>query len=368
MNRILWSIYCLVITACVFFTPGTLASDETQEVEQSDSAVVFVYHRIGQDDFVRSNLSLESFRQHIALINTEKYNVLPLAEITERLDNGAPLPENAIALTFNGAYTATLDNAISLLVENDLPFTLFFSSARIDHRSTQFMSWRDLRRLKKTGLASFGIMPANYLHLAHQDNERIREEINTALSRTEKELEIRPSFFAYPYGEYSKSVQEIVAGYDFDAVFGQHGGAISKQSDRLALPRFSLTDGYASADRFELTARTLPLPLTDITPDDHYIAKGVAPQIGFTVDDTDIGDLDRLSCFASDIGRIDLIRLEGQRFEIRFETLPAEGRLRINCTLPYKDKQPGEDPRWHWFGMMFTIGDAGGSNTAGDEF
>ena len=362
MNRILLSIYCLIITACMLFTAGTLANDETSQLNYSDSAVVFVYHRVGQEDFVPSNLSLETFRQHIALINTGKYNVLPLDVIMNRLDNDIPLPANTIALTFNGAYAKTLDNAISLLVEHQLPFTLFFSSSRIDHRSTQFMSWRDLRRLKKTGLASFGLMPANYLHLVNHDSERVRQEINIALNRARQELGMRPSFFAYPYGEYSKTVQEIVDSYDFEGVFGHHGGAINKHADRLSLPRFSFTDGYASADRFELTARTLPLPLIDITPDDHFIPKGVAPQIGFTVNDTDIGDLDRLACFASGIGKIDLIRLDGQRFEIRFDALPAEGRLRINCTLPYKDEQPGEAPRWHWYGMMFTIGYAGDLN------
>lgn len=366
MNKILFLSISLFILAGFIFVPGTLASDAPNG-QESDSAVVFVYHRVGQEHFTRSNLSLDMFQQHVELISREKYNVLPLSEIMSHIQNGEALPRNTIAITFEGAYAATLENALPLLLENELPFTLFFSAARIDRGAPQYMTWKDLRRLKRNQLVSFGLLPAEYIHLVHQDHERVHNEINTALSRVEKELDLRPQFFAYPFGEYSKALQKKLASYNFTAVFGQHSGPIDKNSDLLALPRFSLTEEFAGIERFELTARTLPLPLTDITPEDAYIPEGEPPHIGFTISNLPAADLERLACFVSEIGEIDLIRIEGQRFEIRFEQPLPPGRLRINCTLPYENVQPGEAPRWYWHGMMFTIGNANAPDS-GEEF
>lgn len=323
------------------------------------SAVVFVYHRIGQDDFSNSNLTVDTFSQHIRLLKEEKFHVLPLDDILTALDNGTHLPDNTIALTFEGAFASTRDHAIPLLLENEIPFTIFFSSSRVDRDAQNYMSWEDLRTLKSSHLVDFGLLPASYTHLVNENDEDIRASINQGLSRMQEELNIRPKVFAYPYGEYSKALENIVDKYDFLGAFGQHSGSLHAKSDRLRLPRFSMTEHYGGLDRFKMTARSKPMVITDLMPEDHFISDNDQDdniRLGFSVKDAADQSIDQLSCFASEIGKLDLTRIADNHFEADISDIIHDGRTRINCTMPSINPVPGEDRRWHWFGMMLTKG------------
>jgi peptidoglycan/xylan/chitin deacetylase (PgdA/CDA1 family) len=328
--------------------------------ENSPSAVVFVYHRIGQDGFTNSNISLETFTEHIKLLKEENFHVLPLADIFNAFDNNTPLPDNTVAITFEGGFAATRDNAIPLMLANNLPFTIFFASDRIDRQAENYMSWADLKRLKQNKLVSFGMLPEGHDHLVKNTIETNRGQINSALSRIQDELAIRPKFFAYPYGEYSMATQDLVSSYDFIGAFGQHSGGINVHSNRLRLPRFSMTEHYAGLDRFKMAARSRALTIKDIMPEDHYIPEesetSPSLRLGFSVENINTETLSQLSCFASEIGKLSLTRIADDRFEADISDMITDGRTRINCTMPSENNTPGEQPRWYWFGLLLTKG------------
>jgi hypothetical protein len=117
----------------------------------------------------------------------------------------------------------------------------------------------------------------------------------------------------------------------------------------LALPRFTMTDDFGDLDRFRLTAGALPLPVTDVVPEDSGNLAQNPPAIGFTVA-PEVKDLSRLSCFVSDIGRTGVMRPGGGRVEIRLEAPLQDRRTRVNCTLP-----DGGNSRWRWFGMLLVL-------------
>jgi hypothetical protein len=122
----------------------------------------------------------------------------------------------------------------------------------------------------------------------------------------------------------------------------------------MALPRFSITAPFASMDRFTMTANALPLPVTDIAPNDFQATEN-PPLIGFTVDPALSPQLKDLSCFAS--GQTvtpEVKHPTPSRVELRYPATPDTDRLRINCTLP-APKSEDENPRWRWFGMMVKL-------------
>ena len=360
----IFTLFAFALVTLTLITGKVYARDGSVD----KAAVVYAYHRIGQDDFVDSNLSLETFKTHLNLMLTNEYSVKPLPWIIKNLQTGGEdFSLNTIALTFDGAYKISAEKVFPLLIENNIPFTVFIASGRIDRHNPNYMSWDDLRRLKRTGLVTFGALPADYVHLVQETPKAIRYAINTSLSRIEKELGVRPQFFAYPFGEYGRELQKIMATYNFKGAFGLQSGPVYAKSNPLAYPRFSLTESYGDTERFRLTAQTLPLPVTDITPEDFKIDAGVSPQIGFTVKNIPAHQLDRLACFGNGIGQLDLMRLDARRFEYRFATPPYTGRFRINCTVPYEHDIPGKDQRWRWHGIMLTIGDTRQIDRNGEE-
>ncbi len=325
----------------------------------TSAAVVFVYHRIGQADHAHSNTTTETFIKHLDILKNEGFTVLPLSDVLSAFDRGQALPDKSVAITLEGAFKETFDIAIPALNKRDIPYTIFFASDRVDRNSDAYMTWDNLRALARSDNATFGIIPADHVSLLSGEIDERRTAINRAMSRVEEQLGTRPAFFSYPYGEYSEATTELVSNYDFKGAFGQHSGVASAQSDRMTLPRFSITERYASDDRFRMTARALPLNIVNTLPEDTFLPLGADLEFSFTLPEGYKTDAKNVNCFASEVGKLDLAALEDDRFQARIgaDDLPI-GRIRINCTLPSAIMTPGEEPRWHWHGLMVTHAEA----------
>ncbi len=329
------------------------AAQPTSIPQDKMAAVIFTYHRIGEDQYPATSLRQEQFESHIRELQEEEYSVIALPDVVKAFANDKKLPPRSVVLTFDGAHRSTFEQAIPLLLKNDMPFTLFLPTDHIDRASPRHMSWDDLRKLSRNKLVTIGLHTSGYSHLQNKTREDLTRQINKARARYREELDKEPAFFAYPFGEYSQPFQEIIEQQEFAAALGQQSSVAHTGSDLLALPRFTMTESHGGLERFRLTARALPLPVTDIEPKDPHLSTA-QPVIGFTLD-PNLGDtLDKLSCFASGQEKPDMEIVGGNRVELRLQKAFEEPRARINCTLPAPPGDTDEAPRWRWFGMLMT--------------
>lgn len=326
-------------------TPFATAQDRQAGIEGA-SAVVLMYHRFGEEDLPSTSIRIDQFEAHLAELKSGGYQVLPLSRIVAALRDRKPLPDRAVAITIDDAYRSVYLEAWPRLRAAGLPFTLFVSTDVIQ-RGGDYMSWDEIRELARGGV-EIGNQTASHPHLPTLPLDKARDDIRAASARIEEETGKKPAFLAYPYGEYSTAIRDIVAAEGFQAAFGQHSGVAHSQMDRYQLPRFPLNENYGGLDRFRLVANALPLPVSDLTPNDPVLTGRNPPAIGFTVL-PGIGDTAQLDCFASRQGRTHMERLPSGRIEIRLaDPLPA-GRSRINCTML------GPEARWRWFGLQFYV-------------
>lgn len=313
-----------------------------------NGAVVVLYHRFGESDFPSTNVTLEQFEAHLALLTAGRYAVRPVPEILAALAEGQSLPPRTVGITIDDAYLSVWTEAWPRLKAAELPFTLFVSTDRVDRETPRYMTWSQLRELAASPLVTIGSQTASHLHMAAQTPERNREDILRSNARFERELGSRPLLFAYPYGEFSLAVRNLIEAEGFSAAFGQHSGAIGQASDPYRLPRFALNEAYGTPERFALVVETLPLPALDITPDDPLIGpENNPPAYGFTVPDT-LGSLNGLQCYVGRGNEARLQRLD-RRIEVRFAAPLQPGRTRVNCTMP------GPNDRWRWLGRQFYL-------------
>ncbi|MDP2206836.1 MAG: polysaccharide deacetylase family protein [Alphaproteobacteria bacterium] len=331
----------------------------------ASSAVIFVYQRVGEENLPQSSISTDQFQEHIRELKTEGYTVLPLRTIIKALKAGEALPQRAVAITFEGGYKSTLQNAVPLLQQAGLPFTLFYASDMADNNQPSHMSWKELKALRKNKLADLGILPASYAQMAQRPAEENAALINRAISRYRAEFGEDPAFFSYPYGEYSVELRKQLSGYNFEAAFGQQSGVAYGQADFMSLPRFIMTDSFGDIERFMLTANALPLPVGDVIPDSMIVSEN-PPAIGFTVT-PEIKDIGKLSCFISGIGKADIVKPGGNRIEIRLDRMLEERRTRVNCTMPDDTVIPGQPQSWRWFGMQLVLADYADDEAAQSE-
>ena len=328
---------------CTFFKSDYAVN--ANDFKSASSAVILVYHRFGEGQFPSTSIRMEQFKSHLLELRRKRYNIIPITEIIQKINNREKLPDFTIGLSIDDAYSSVYEKAWPLLREANIPFTLFISTDVVDRQATGYMSWDQIRELKSSGV-TIGSQTKSHKHLPLISIEDAKHEIDKANVRIKKELGLRPELFAYPYGEYNSSVRELIIDRGFKAAFTQSSGALHSYSDKFSLPRFALNERYGGIDRFRLVANALPLPVDDVLPIDPLLVEN-PPAFGFTVAKS-AGSLKQLACFSSNEGELRLERL-GRRIEARFNTMLPKGRSRVNCTLP------GPNNRWRWFGVQFLV-------------
>ncbi len=344
--------YLAFITAfCFVFWPQSPAFSAQTIGADSSAAVILAYHRIGEDQYPDTNIRTAQFEDHIHELTSGTYHVMALADIVQAIQNNKKLPPYSVAITFEGGYRSILDHALPLLLKKGLPFTIFYASDQADGDLSQYLSWKNLKNLKKNPLVNFGVLPASYTRLSEAPREEILRQINKARSAHQNHFGAQPQFFSYPFGEYNLQYREIVKSQGFIAGFGLQSGVAYAGHDLYTLPRFTMTESYGDTERFRLVTRALPLPVTDIEPEDPHLT-GSTQGIGFSVEPDLMKDIANLSCFVSGQKDTVLDIVGGNRVELRTPEPFANDRIRVNCTMPGPDTEHDETPVWRWFGML----------------
>jgi len=332
----------------LYAAPDHIAADQS-------SAVILAYHRIGEDAYPETNLRSDQFLAHIQELSEGPYTILPLSRIIGAVKSGETLPPLSLAITFEGAYKSALEEAAPLLLERGIPFTVFYASDNLDAGAGQYISWRELKKLAAHEGVDIGILPASYTRLYASEKGEIRAQINRARQRYQEEFGHEAALFSYPFGELSAAYKEVVREQGFEAAFSLQSGALYTGADFTALPRFSMTEKYGTLERLRLVAHALPLPATDIEPEDPLLTSP-EPLIGFTIDEKLAKSVSQLSCFVSSQADT-TFEAVGQRIEMRIPPLGgAEGlndeRVRVNCTMPAGMNEETETRHWRWLGML----------------
>ena len=313
------------------------------------SAVVFMYHRFGEDTLPSTNTTLAQLDAHIETLKNGQFTVLPLPQIVAAIREKRTLPDRTVGLSVDDAFLSLYDEGWPRLRKAGLPFTLFVATDAIDRGYRNYMGWDQIRELAAAGV-TIGSQTASHPHMPLLPPGKNAAELARSNKRLKQELGKRPSLFAYPFGEISSAARSEVGKAGFVAAFGQHSGVLYHGADHLYLPRFALNETYGGLDRFLLAANALPIEAKDIAPADPLLTRrNNPPAFAFTVAGAALRELRSMACYASGQGRAALERRERGRVVVKLAEAFPPGRARINCTLP-----AGEG-RWRWFGMQFFV-------------
>ena len=342
-NFFLW----MTIFGLALGRPGPAAAEDLAALDRHD-AVILIYHRFGEPDLPATNIRTDQFEAQLAALAAGGYAVLPLADIVRAFADGTELPEKAVAITVDDAYESFATTAWPLLRRYGFPVTLFVATDPVDEGHSRYLDWDAIRRLRDEGV-TIGHHGAAHLHMIDAGLDAARADIARASERFRAELGVVPTLFAYPYGEYSRGLAELVHSMGFVAAMAQYSGVAAGGGDHYALPRFPLNEHYSTLPRFRLIVDARALPVTDIVPSDTILTPQTnPPAYGFTLT-TAVPGLAALACYPSHSKPAEITVLADRRVEVRVDRPFPPGRGRINCTLP------GGDRRWYWLGRFFYV-------------
>ena len=344
-----------LITLSILLISGLLFG---QVIKADDSAVVFMYHRFGEDRYPSTSIRVDQFRQQMDYIRDGGFTVIPLAELLAFLSGNQELPPKAVVITVDDAYRSIYEVAYPLLAKYGFPFTVFVSTDPVDSKSPGYLNWDQIREMAGNG-ATFANHGAGHIYMVERQSDesetlwqqRIGADIDKGWQRLTEEMTgiEKPlrGVFAYPYGEYNTGTAQQLKTRGYIA-FGQQSGAIGGLSDRRILPRFPMAEAFAGMDGFRTKALSLPLPVTEIVPWDP-VTSDPLPEIKVTLaqSSTRLGEP---ACFVSGQGRVNISWVEpSRRFSVRPTQALAKGRQRVNCTVPRNDG------RYYWFSHQWIV-------------
>ncbi len=213
---------------------------------------ILTWHSIEDSGSVISTRRDALARQLDAIVEA-KVEVVPLDQIQAASDD-----QHAIALTFDDGYSNFSSAAVQLLVERNMPATVFVCPGFVgrdnewDAGTTAIprltlMSWIELETLPPA-LIAIGAHGYNHVSLAGHDSKTLNREITSCVGAISEFTSRTPHSFAFPYGDFDAAASAAVA-QSFGLACTTRFAMVGATDSPLSLPRL---DAYYFRDNDEL--------------------------------------------------------------------------------------------------------------------
>lgn len=309
----------------------------------------FIYHRFDETRYPSTNIDAKIFAQQLEYVTAQGLEVITLGEVARRLSDGEELPDRAVSFCVDDAFRSFYDVGMPIIRQYGIPVTLFVNTAAVG--SSGYLNWQELKELAAEGV-EIGNHTDTHPYLVEKKStetyaqwkQRIRQDILKSQQKFEKNLGNRPTLFAYPFGEYSDAVIEIVKELGFKTAFAQQSGVIYSAHNRYNLPRFPMGGPFATLASFKTKLAMQPLSVSGEDSFDPVIGEN-PPVLHLHIAGQKI-DPQRLNCFVQGKNRcwVEADVNKGPGWYQVLAVEPLTGR-RNKYTLTFQSRE-GD---WFWY-------------------
>lgn len=208
------------------------------------SVIVLCYHRF--EDMPHNYLAIKpaEFEAQMKAIKDNGFTVIPLKDFLAWRRGEKEIPAKSALITIDDGYLSGYTVAWPILKRMGYPFTMFVYVQYIG-TGGKSLSWDQLAEMRDAGveiachswthqdLHGKGISPREPSgRLALEDIKQlgydgwVHKEIVESKQLLEKNLALKVSAFAYPYGKYTPKARELVKQAGYEAAFSVYGQAI----------------------------------------------------------------------------------------------------------------------------------------------
>ena len=323
------------------------------------NAAILLYHHVSTKTPPSTSISPDDFLAHMQYLKAH-HTVVPLQDVVNALKAGSPLPDKAVAITFDDGYANILDNAHPILTEMGFSYTIFINPNEIGVGPKQ-LTWEQVIAMQSEGV-TFANHTLDHLHMLNGEStqnettwlKQVWDNVLAAEQKIKDKLDIELRYLAYPFGEYNVALtaQLKEAGY---IGFGQHSGAVGPLSNLQALPRFPAAGPYANLATLKNKLNSLAMPVVETSlPEPRQRSRTLGNPVRLTVESDDMR-LSQVNCFYS--GKPIPTSVDENTFAFTLDSALPVGRSRVNCTAP-SISQAG---RYYWYSVPFFVADEQGN-------
>ena len=190
---------------------------------------ILLYHRLGRPQgrsivggqYVSAGL----FRKHMNYLVKAGYRSVSLTQVVGYMRKGVLRTPKPVAITFDDGYLSLYEHALPVLCECGLSATVFLTTDFVGKTNEweqavsdvcePMLGIRQIEEMVASGI-EMGSHTCGHVHLAGVSRSQAWREIAASKHRLEDMLGRPCLWFAYPYGEYTPEVRDLVdaAGYE----------------------------------------------------------------------------------------------------------------------------------------------------------
>jgi len=242
----------------------------------ANKVVVLMYHSVREDYKYEHCINKEVFYNHIKMLENSGFNVITLDTFIDFMEGKCQVPDNAVLITFDDGYEDFYKLAYPVLKAKGLSATIFMITSaigdktgwnpKIDQAQMEEMVLHNIYFQSHSHDAHKYIQGSNgkedaflvtralnkddepetfeeYYDRVYQDLAKSKEVLDEILHQDTKAL-------AVPFGRFTPTVKEIAASVGFDYNFTINPGVVTRNTDKMSLPRINA--GYSSISDDEL--------------------------------------------------------------------------------------------------------------------
>jgi peptidoglycan/xylan/chitin deacetylase (PgdA/CDA1 family) len=164
--------------------------------------VVLIYHRVGAGSGLEVDLDVGIFRDQIAEL-AESGAVVDIESALELLAAPVPPSDDRVVITFDDGTADFADHVVPVLVEHQVPATLYVATDFVD-RGVPFpangtpLSWSALSECAATGLVTVGSHTHQHALLDRLPEGEAEVELDRSIELIEDRVGTAVRHFAYP--------------------------------------------------------------------------------------------------------------------------------------------------------------------------
>jgi peptidoglycan/xylan/chitin deacetylase (PgdA/CDA1 family) len=172
-----------------------------------------MYHYVepwpAEADKVRQGLTVQpaDFAEQAAYLHAQGYTTISLYDLVAAVQQGAPLPERPVVITFDDGYRSLADYAVPALAAYGYTGTVFVITQLMDEGFEQYLTWPQAEAMQASG---WKIEPHGKTHdqLAGRGRDFQLYQILGSAQTVAAHTGQMPRFMAYPSGQFDElSVQ-----------------------------------------------------------------------------------------------------------------------------------------------------------------
>jgi peptidoglycan/xylan/chitin deacetylase (PgdA/CDA1 family) len=189
---------------------------------QRNAGRILAYHSLGQAEMGVNDVAPARFHRHIELALNAGFRFVPAGDIA-RTGGG----KNDLAITFDDGFKSVLTEAVPILGEYAIPWSVFvvseWSGERHSWAKEFVLPWRDLEKLLAHG-AEIGSHSATHPDFGRIPVAQMVDELTRSRREIARELGVTPNSFAIPLGQsmnWPAAAAEAAREAGYDIIYAQ---------------------------------------------------------------------------------------------------------------------------------------------------